>query len=52
MFYISLEFDQRVFVYKDDTWAAKGQYQNALENNENAMWIFNEGQDIPCPYCK
>jgi len=33
-------------VYEDNTWAAKGRYVNALEDNEDAMWTFNEGQDI------
>jgi hypothetical protein len=41
----TLEFNQRVFVYEDDTWAAKGRYENALEDNDHALWSFDNGQD-------
>jgi hypothetical protein len=46
IFYTSLELNSRVFVYEDDTWAVKGRYENALEDNDHAMWTFNEGYDI------
>jgi hypothetical protein len=37
-----LEFNQRVFVYEDGNWAAKGRYETALEDNDNIMWTFDE----------
>jgi hypothetical protein len=37
-----LEFNQRVFVYEEGNWAAKGRYETALEDNDNIMWTFDE----------
>jgi hypothetical protein len=37
-----LEFNQRVFVYKDGNWAAKGHYKTALEDNDDISWMFDE----------
>ena len=41
-----LEFNQRIFVYEDGTWAAKGRYKIALEDNDDAIWTFDEGFDV------
>jgi hypothetical protein len=37
-----LEFNQRVFVYEDGNWAAKGRYKTALEDNNDISWTFDE----------
>jgi hypothetical protein len=37
-----LEFNQRVFVYEDGSWAAKGHYETALEDNNDISWMFDE----------
>ena len=37
-----LEFNQRVFVYEDGNWAAKGCYKTALEDNNDISWTFDE----------
>ena len=37
-----LEFNQRVFVYEDSNWAAKGRYETALEDNDDISWTFDE----------
>jgi hypothetical protein len=42
------EFNSHVFVYKDNTWAVKGRFENALEDDDEAMWTFDNGQDILC----
>lgn len=41
-----LELNSRIFVYEDDAWAVKGRYENALEDNDNVMWTFDDGHDI------
>ena len=41
-----LELNSRIFVYEDDTWAVKGRYENALEDNDDVMWTFDDGHDI------
>ena len=48
IFYTFIELNSRIFVYEDDTWAVKGRYENALEDNDHAMWTFDGGQDILC----
>lgn len=45
-FNMLLESNSRIFVYEDETWAVKGRYENALEDNDDAMWTFDEGFDI------
>jgi hypothetical protein len=40
--YTLLEFNQRVFVYEDGNWAAKGRYETALEDNDDILWTFDE----------
>jgi hypothetical protein len=40
-----LELNSRIFVYEDDTWAIKGRYEDALEDNDDVTWIFDSGQD-------
>ena len=39
------ELNSRIFIYKDDTWAVKGCYQDALEDNDDMMWTFDGGYD-------
>ena len=46
LFIMLLELNSRVFVYEDDTWAVKGRYENALEDNDDAMWMFDKGFDV------
>ena len=41
-----LELNSQIFVYEDDTWAVKGLYENALEDNDDVMWTFDDGHDI------
>jgi len=36
----------RVFVYEDEMWTIKGQYETALEDNGEATWTYENGQDI------
>ena len=48
MIYILSEFNSRIFVYEDSTWAVKGRFENALEDDDEAMWTFDNGQDILC----
>jgi hypothetical protein len=43
--YTLLEFNQRIFVYEDGNWAAKGRYETALEDNDDVMWTFDKGLD-------
>lgn len=43
---IFLELNSRIFVYEDDTWAIKGRYDNALEDDEDVAWTFDDGHDI------
>ena len=43
---ISVDDNQRVFVYEDDMWTIKGRYERALEDNEDAIWTYENGQDI------
>jgi hypothetical protein len=56
MFDTLLEFNQRVFVYEEGNWAAKGRYETALEDNDDIMWTF-DGHDmlhlciVSKPYC-
>lgn len=40
------EFNQRVFVNEDDTWEVKGRYNTALEDDDDANWIFENDQNI------
>lgn len=40
-----LELNSRVYVYEDDTWAIKGRYEDALEDNDDVVWMFDDGQD-------
>ena len=44
--YTILELNSRIFVYEDDTWAVKGRYENALEDDDEVMWTFDDGHDI------
>jgi len=46
--YTIIELNSQIFVYEDDTWAVKGCYENALEDNDDAMWTFDEGQGVLC----
>ena len=41
-----LELNSWIFVYEDDTWAVKGRYEDVLEDDEDAMWTCDSGQDI------
>ena len=38
--------NQCIFVYKDDMWAVKGRFETALEDDDDAVWTFANGQDI------
>lgn len=38
--------NQRIFVYEDDMWAVKGRFETALEDDDDAVWTFANGQDI------
>ena len=40
-----LELNSWIFIYEDDTWAVKGRYQDALEDNDDVMWTFDGGYD-------
>ena len=40
-----LELNSRIFIYEDNTWAVKGRYQDALEDNDDVMWTFDGGYD-------
>ena len=37
-----LEFNQRVYVYEEGNWSAKGHYETALKDNDDIMWTFDE----------
>lgn len=50
IFYTLLELNQRIYVYEDDTWAAKGRYETALEDNDDAMWTFDESLNLDVLY--
>ena len=41
LFYTLLEYNQRVFVFEEGNWSAKGRYETALEDNDNIMWTFD-----------
>jgi hypothetical protein len=40
-----LECNSRIFIYEDDTWAIKGRYEDALEDNDDVTWTFDDGHD-------
>ena len=35
-----------VFVYEEEMWTIKGRYETALEDNREATWSYENGQDI------
>ena len=41
-----IDDNYRVFVYKEEMWTIKGQYETALEDNGKATWSYENGQDI------
>lgn len=43
---VVLDNNQRVFVYEDDVWTVKGRYETALEDDDDAVWTYENGQDI------
>ena len=42
---ILLELNSRIFVHEDGTWAVKGRFENALEDDEDVTWTFDDGHD-------
>ena len=45
---IILELNSQIFVYEDDTWAVKGCYKNAIEDDKDVTWSFDDGHGILC----
>ena len=43
-----IDDNHRVFVYEEEIWTIKGQYETALEDNKEATWSYENGQDIIC----
>jgi len=41
-----IDDNHRVFVYEDEMWTIKGRYETALEDNGEATWTYENGQDI------
>src|SRR6266511_580534 len=35
-----------IFVYKDEMWTIKGRYETAMEDNGDAIWTCENGQDV------
>jgi hypothetical protein len=38
--------NQHIFVHEDDMWAVKGRFETALEDDDDVVWTFANGQDI------
>lgn len=43
---IFLENNPRIFFYEKDAWVVKGRYNQAVEDNNEVVWDFVEGQDV------
>jgi len=43
---IFLDDNQHMFIYEDDSWAIKGLYEDAVANDEDAVWSYENNQDI------
>ena len=41
---MSLELNQRIFVYEDNTWVVKGHYDFALAEDEEVEWTILQDQ--------
>jgi len=44
--HLFLDQNQRVFVYEDNEWTVKGRYETALEDDEDAIWTYENGGDL------
>ena len=43
---IFLDDNQCIFIYEDDSWTIKGLYEDAVANDEDAVWSYENNQDI------
>ena len=45
-FYIFLGENRHIFLHENSVWNIKGRYETAIEDDEDAMWTCNNGEDI------
>src|SRR6266508_1783059 len=43
---IFVDNNHRIFVYEDEMWTIKGWYETAMEDNGDAIWTCENGQDV------
>ena len=43
---IFLDENRRVFLYEDSVWNIKGRYETAMEDDEPALWVHEDGVDL------
>jgi hypothetical protein len=43
---ILLDENQRVFLYENSVWNVKGRYETAMEDDDDALWTYHDGEDI------
>jgi hypothetical protein len=41
-----LDENRRIFLYENSVWNIKGRYETAMEDDDEAMWMEHDGDDV------